>query len=77
MKIIEEEMKKQITDQQSKTKSVALDNNKKLAVKKINKEIDISYKPDLKPKVIREDGNLDKGEMEKRAMFMLKKLERN
>jgi hypothetical protein len=76
MKIIEEEMKKQITDQQSKTQSVALD-NKKLAAKKIKKEIDVSYKPDLKPKVVREDGNLDKGEREKRAMFMLKKLERN
>lgn len=65
MKIIEEEMKKQITDQQDKTKKVAPVNNKKPAAKKVKEEIDDSYKPDLEPKVIREDSDLDKGEMEK------------
>ena len=65
MKIIEEEMKKQITDQQDKTKKVAPVNNKKPAAKKVKEEIDDSYKPDLEPKVIREDSDLDKSEMEK------------
>ena len=65
MKIIEEEMKKQITDQQDKTKKVAPVSNKKPAAKKVKEEIDDSYKPDLEPKVIKEDSDLDKGEMEK------------
>ena len=65
MKIIEEEMRKQITDQQDKTKKAAPVNIKKPAAKKVKEEIDDSYKPDLEPKVIREDNDLDKSEMEK------------
>lgn len=65
MKIIEEEMKKQITDQQNKNKKLVPVNNKKPATKKVKEEIDDSYKPDLKPKGIREDSDLDKSEMEK------------
>ena len=65
MKIIEEEMKKQIADQQDKTKKVAPVNNKKPAAKKVKEEIDDSYKPDLEPKVIRKDSDLDKNEIEK------------
>jgi hypothetical protein len=72
MKIIEEEMRKQITtDQQEKNKNVAPESIKKPATKKEvvpaskKEEIDDSYQPDLEPKVIREDSDLDKGEMEK------------
>jgi len=65
MKIIEEEMRKQITDQQEKPKKAASVSTKKPAAKKVKEEIDDSYKPDLEPKVIREDSDLDKSEMEK------------
>ena len=65
MKIIEEEMRKQMTDQQDKPKKAAPVSTKKPAVKKAKEEIDDSYNPDLEPKVIREDSDLDKGEMEK------------
>ena len=65
MKIIEEEMKKQITDQQDKPKKAAPVSTKKPAAKKVKEEIDDSYKPDLEPKVKREDSDLDKSEMEK------------
>lgn len=65
IKIIEEEMKKQMTDQQDKTKKAAPVSTKKPAAKKAKEEIDDSYKPDLEPKVIREDSDLDKNEMEK------------
>lgn len=64
-KIIEEEMRKQITDQQDKPKKAAPVSTKKPAAKKVKEEIDDSYKPDLEPKVIREDSDLDKSEMEK------------
>ena len=40
-------------------------NTSKEKTKKVKKEIDDSYKPDLEPKVIREDSDLDKSEMEK------------
>ena len=65
MKIIEEEMRKQMTDQQDKPKKAAPVTTKKPAAKKVKEEIDDSYKPDLEPKVIREDSDLDKSEMEK------------
>jgi len=43
----------------------AKSNTNKEKIKKAKEEIDDSYEPDLKPKGIREDSDLDKGEMEK------------
>ena len=74
MKIIEEEMRKQITDQQDKTKKAAPVNIKKPAAKKVKEEIDDSYNPDLEPKVIREDSDLDKSEMEKMSDVDIEKI---
>ncbi len=74
MKIIEEEMRKQITDQQDKTKKTAPVNIKKPAAKKVKEEIDDSYNPDQEPKVIREDSDLDKSEMEKMSDIDIEKI---
>jgi hypothetical protein len=63
IKLIQEEEEKELKKSLTKTKK---ENIKKPNVKKENKEpIDDSYNPDAKPKIIKEDGDLNKPEMEK------------
>ena len=59
------EPKAKTNTNKEKIKKAASVSTKKPAAKKVKEEIDDSYKPDLEPKVIREDSDLDKSEMEK------------
>ena len=65
IKLIQEEEEKELKKSLTKTKK---ENIKKPNIKKEkeNKEpIDDSYNPDAKPQIIKEDGDLNKPEMEK------------
>jgi len=63
IKLIQEEEEKELKKSLTKTKK---ENIKKPNIKKENKEpIDDSYNPDAKPNIIKEEGDLNKPEMEK------------
>ncbi len=62
IKLIQEEEEKELKKSLSKTKK---ENIKKLNIKKEKESIDDSYNPDAEPKIIREDSDLNKPEMEK------------
>ena len=65
IKLIQEEEEKELKKSLTKTKK---ENIKKPNIKKEkenNEPIDDSYNPDVKPKIIKEDGDLNKPEMEK------------
>lgn len=63
IKLIQEEEEKELKKTLTKTKK---ENIKKPNIKKENKEpIDDSYNPDAKPKIIKEEGDLNKPEMKK------------
>ena len=65
IKLIQEEEEKELKKSLTKTKK---ENIKKQNIKKEKgkkEPIDDSYNPDVEPKIIREDGDLNKPEMEK------------
>ncbi len=62
IKLIQEEEEKELKKSLSKTKK---ENIKKPNIKKEKESIDDSYNPDAEPKIIREDSDLNKPEMEK------------
>lgn len=76
IKLIQEEEEKELKKSLTKTKK---DNIKNQILKeKENKEsIDDSYNPDAKPKIIKEDGDLNKPEMEKVSDIDVEKLKKN
>jgi len=71
IKLIQEEEEREFKKSLTKTKK---ENIKKPNTKKQKEPIDDSYNPDAEPKIIREDGDLNKPEMEKVSSIDVEKI---